>query len=129
MLMALGMFVFSLPTLTFDEWTRKSDYRHVTNPRVAADDATQATGAVTETISLTGCAMHEIGAGELSLDQLHVMKNSGDRWSLVDGTGKVWGSYVILSLDEKRRALFPDGTPRQIDFTLELLRVERDQVR
>lgn len=125
MLMALGMFVFSLPTLAFDEISRKSDYRHVNNPRFNADDANQATGAVTETVSLTGSAVHEIGEGEVSIEQLRTMKDTGDKWSLVDGTGKVWGSFVILSVDEKRRELFPDGSPRQIDFTLELLRVER----
>lgn len=124
MLMALGMFVFSVPTLAFDDLSRKTSYRHASTPRIGARDATQYTGVGEETVSIGGSAFAELADGEASIAQLRAMAEPGAAWSLVDGTGTVWGSYVLLTVDEKRRAFWPDGTPRQIDFAIELLRVE-----
>lgn len=124
MLMALGLFIFSVPTLAFDELARKTSYRHVSNARIGARDATQFTGIGDETVSIGGSAFFELGAGEASIAQIRAMAETGSPWSLVDGTGGVWGSYVLITVDEKRRDVFPDGTPRRIDFSLELLRVD-----
>jgi phage protein U len=124
MLMALGLFVFSIPTLAHDELSRKASYRHVSTPRMGARDATQFTGVGDETVSISGSAFTEMSDAEASIAQLRAMAEPGAAWSLVDGTGTVWGSFVILTVDEKRRALWPNGKPRQIDFALELLRVD-----
>ncbi len=124
MLMALGLFVFSIPTLAFDDLSRKASYRHASNPRIGARDATQFIGVGDETVSIAGSAFAELGEGEASIAQLRAMAETGAAWSLVDGTGAVWGSFVIQTVDEKRRAFWPDGTPRQIDFAIELLRVD-----
>ena len=124
MLMALGLFVFSLPTLAYDELSRKTSYRHAFTARIGARDAAQFTGIGEETVSIGGSTFHELGDGEASIAELRTMAESGEAWALVDGTGLVWGSYVILTVDEKHRDFFPDGTPRQIDFGVELLRVD-----
>lgn len=124
MLMALGLFVFSVPTLAYDELSRKSAYRHATTPRLGARDAAQFTGAGEETVSISGSAYAELSDGEASITQLRTMAESGEAWALVDGVGRVWGSYVILVVDEKHRAFWPNGLPRQIDFAIELLRVD-----
>ena len=44
--------------------------------------------------------------------------------ALVEGTGRVYGSYVIEGIKETRKELFADGTPRLIDFQLDLLCVD-----
>ena len=41
---------------------------------------------------------------------------------MVDGTGRVWGQWVINEAEEIRRVFEADGAPRRIDFTLKLLR-------
>jgi phage protein U len=41
----------------------------------------------------------------------------------VEGTGRVYGAYLLTSLSETRRELFSDGTPRLVDFQMQL---ERD---
>jgi hypothetical protein len=128
MLMALGLFVFSIPTLAYDELSRKAAWRHAATPRIGARDAVQFTGAGEETVSIAGNAFAELADGQASIEQLRTMGASGQAWALVDGAGQVWGSFVILTVDEKRRAFFPDGTPRQIDFAIELLRVDDAEV-
>lgn len=124
MLMALGRFPFSLSTIVHDELSRRTAWRHATSPRVGARDATQYVGPGEETIGFGGTAHAELTDGRASLDQLREMADTGQSWPLVDGAGTVFGAFVIQTLDEKHIALFPDGTPRAIEFSIDLLRVE-----
>ena len=124
MLMSLGLFPFSLPTLAHDDLSRRTAWRHATSPRVGARDATQYVGPGEETVSIGGTAHAELTDGRACLDQLRDMAATGQAWPLVDGAGTVFGAFVIQTLDEKHKALFPDGTPRAIEFSLELLRVD-----
>lgn len=126
MLLALGLFAFSIDTLAFDEIVRRADWRHATTTRIGARDATQFTGPGTETIALPGSVYLEIADGRVSIDELRRMADTGDAWSLVDGRGYVYGSYVITGIDDRGKVFFPDGTPRQIDFAIDLLRVDSD---
>lgn len=52
------------------------------------------------------------------------MADVGEARSLVDGAGYIYGAFVITALDEKHKAILPDGTPLRIDFSLDLLRVD-----
>lgn len=122
-MMALGMFVFSLPTLAYQDLQRKSGWRHARGPRIGALDATQFLGRENDTVSLSGTAYAELMAGRASLDQLRDMADQGAAWSLIDGTGRVYGAFVITGIDEGMKEFLPDGTPRKIDFGIELLEV------
>ncbi|RMB26236.1 hypothetical protein C8J47_3554 [Sphingomonas sp. PP-F2F-G114-C0414] len=126
MLLSIGLFAFSIDTLAFDEISRRASWRHATSARIGARDATQFTGPGDETISLPGTVYNEIVDGRVSIDELRRMADTGDAWSLVDGLGYVYGAFVITSIDDRGKAFFPDGTPRQIDFAIDLLRVDSD---
>ena len=124
MLMSLGLFPFSLPTLAHDDLSRRTAWLHATASRIGARDATQYVGPGEETVSIGGTAHAELTDGRACLDQLRDMAGTGQAWPLVDGAGTVFGAFVIQTLDEKHKALFPDGTPRAIDFSIELLRID-----
>ncbi|WP_242415536.1 phage tail protein [Sphingomonas panni] len=124
MLMSLGLFPFSLPTLAHDDLSRRTAWRHATASRIGARDAVQYVGPGEESVSIGGTAHAELTDGRACLDQLRDMAATGQAWPLVDGAGTVFGAFVIQTLDEKHKALFPDGTPRAIEFSLELLRVD-----
>jgi uncharacterized protein len=124
MMLSVGLFAFAIPTLAYEELSRRSAWKHATTPRVGARDATQYVGPADETISLSGVAYAELSDGRASIDQLRDMAATGDAWPLVDGTGRVYGAFVITGIDERQKAFFADGTPRQIDFGLDLLRVD-----
>lgn len=126
MLLSLGLFAFGIDTLAFDEIQRKSSWRHATATRIGARDASQFTGPGDETISLPGSVFTEIADGEISLNEIRRMANTGDAWPLVDGRGYVYGAFVITGLTETLKHFWPDGTPRQIDFAIELLCVDQD---
>jgi phage protein U len=125
-IMSLGMFVFSIPTLAYDQLQRRSDFRHARNARVGARDAAQYLGPGDETIALSGTVYAELTDGEASLDELRAIATAGEANPLICATGKVYGNFVIVGLDERHRDFFPDGTARGIDFALDLLRVDDD---
>jgi uncharacterized protein len=120
-LLSLGMFVFAIDTLAYDEFQRKRAWRFASNGRVGAKDAIQFTGADLETISLSGSAHIDLAQGRVSLDKLIEMASEGDDWPLVDGLGNVLGNFVITAIDERHRHFLPNGQPRQIDFGIDLL--------
>ncbi|WP_313228551.1 phage tail protein [Sphingobium yanoikuyae] len=123
MLMALGMFIFDLPTLAHDELQRRASWRHARSARVGARDATQFVGPGEETINLSGAVYAEIADGRVSIDDLRTMAASGEAWPLLDGTGTVFGDFVIEGIDERHAYLMIDGRAQRIDFAIDLLRV------
>lgn len=123
-LMTLGMFVFDLPTLTYNQLQRRSNWRHPTSDRVGARPKGQFAGAGDDDVTLTG-ALAPISLGSAdALDQLRDMAGTGEPFPLVDGTGHVFGAFVITGLDETKRALMDNGQSRISDFTLTLKRMD-----
>lgn len=123
MMMALGFFVFSLHTASYQEMQRQLAWRHASLPRVGDRPASQFIGADDETITLNGVLLPELAGTPLSLDVLQGMAATGDAWPLIEGTGRIYGLYVIESLQTTRSLFFQDGAARRIDFTLSLKRV------
>jgi phage protein U len=123
-MMSLGMFAFGLPTLAYAKLQRRQDWRHVRQTRVGARDANQYVGPGEDTITLDGVAMAALQPAGASLDELRRMAATGDCWSLIDGAGRVYGAFVILTIDEGQSEFFADGTPRKIDFSINLLAVD-----
>ena len=123
MLAALGLFVFEAASFPFAELDRRTEWRHARGTRIGALDASQYIGPGTDQVSIAGALVPEAGADYASIDTLRDMAAEGDSYQLVDGTGRVWGSFVITGLEERRRHLMLDGVPRMIDFSIQLDRV------
>jgi hypothetical protein len=126
MMMALGTFVFSLPTLAYQQLQRATAWRHAGSERVGARAAHQYLGPGEETFELSGIVAPELTGAPASLDLLRDMASEGRPLALVDGAGNVLGAFVITSLSETGTLFFPDGTARRIEFRLSLLRVDDD---
>ena len=123
-LLSLGLFVFSLETLTFDELTRKMDWRHAKSERHGARAASQFLGPGEDKISLSGSLVPELIGDYGAITRLREMAASGDAWSLVDGAGSVLGQFRIMNLDEHQTYHVPGGFARKIDFALDLDRAD-----
>lgn len=128
MMLSLGMFVFSLSTLAYQELQRQTNWRHASNSRVGAPPALQFVGRGEDTITLPGIILPELAGSILSLDALRLMANTGKAWPMVEGTGRIYGLWVIESLSETKTLFFRDGTPRRIEFTLTLKRTDDDRI-
>lgn len=127
MLMALGQFVFSMSTLAYQDIQRQNQWRHPSHSRVGAMPARQYVGPGDETISLKGVLAPELTGKTKTLDELRTMAGTGQAWALVSGTGDVFGAYVIESINETGSYFLPDGTPRRIEFTIALARVDDEK--
>lgn len=128
MMMALGMFVFSLSTAAYQELQRQTDWRHASNNRIGAAPARQFLGRGDDAITLPGIILPELAGSALSLDAIHLMANTGKAWPMVEGTGRIYGLWVIESLSETKTLFFRDGTPRRIEFTISLKRTDDDRI-
>lgn len=128
MMMALGLFVFSMDTLPYQKLTQQLAWRHPASSRVGMRPARQFVGIDDETINLSGVLLPEISGGDTSLDLIRYMGDTGEQWSLIEGTGRVYGFFVIEKLSITRELFFKDGKARRIEFTLDLARAGDDQL-
>ena len=124
MLAALGLFVFDMGSFPFETLARRSGWTHARADRVGARAASQFTGPGNENVSFTGAILPGVTGGLDTIEQLRSMADAGDEYPLVGGDGQVLGSFVIVSMDEGRKDLLPDGSPRSISFSIELERVD-----
>ncbi|WP_192955835.1 phage tail protein [Klebsiella pneumoniae] len=124
MMLALGMFVFMRQTLPHQTLQRDAEYRWPSNSRVGKRDSFQFLGPGEEKITLAGTLYPELTGGKLTMTAIRLMADHGRAWPLLDGTGTIYGMYVINNISETGSLFFADGTPRKIDFTLTLTRVD-----
>lgn len=128
MMMALGMFVFGMHTLAYQEFQRQNEWRHGSTSRIGARPARQYLGPGDETITLPGILLPEIAGSALSLDAIRIMADTGKAWPLIEGTGRIYGIYAIESLSETKTVFFSDGAARRIEFNIVLKRVDESRV-
>lgn len=124
MMMALGLFVFGLHTVPYQQLQRQLTWRHPSNSRVGARPTRQFIGRGDEFITLSGVLYPEITGGKISLAALEAMADTGKAWPLIEGTGLLYGLYVIEEQATTHSEFFPDGAPRKIEFTLKLARTD-----
>ncbi|CAI1147005.1 phage tail protein [Serratia ficaria] len=124
MMMTLGLFVFQLQTLPYQTMLRTVDYRWPSNSRIGQRPALQFLGVNEEKITLSGALLPEITGGKISLQLLDVMAAEGKAWPLLEGTGTIYGMFVVNNVSETRTEFFSDGSARRIEFSLTLTRVD-----
>ena len=120
MMMDLGLFVFELSTVSYQDLQRTTAWRHPSNNRVGNTPAYQFTGKDEETINLSGGIYPEITGYQNSLDMLRNMGDTGKQYILIEGTGKIYGLVVIKEVQETRSNFFHNGGTRKITFSVSL---------
>lgn len=121
---ALGLFVFQLNTTPYQMMQINQKYRYGVNNRVGKRPAVQFIGLDNDDITLSGTLLPSLTGGKLSLLVLEQMAETGRAWSLIDGTGNIYGMFVIEEITQSKSEFFVDGAPRKIDFTLKLKRTD-----
>lgn len=99
-------------------------WRHPGQNRINARPSSQFVGAGDETITLTGVLLPEVTGGELSLDALRKMTDTGKSYPLIDGRGTVHGQFAIERISKGNSGFFSDGAARKIEFSLTLKRTD-----
>lgn len=127
-MMTLGLFVFTLDTLPYQQLQHRIGWRLPGNSRVGQRKSVQFLGPDDETVNLSGVLLPEITGGDTALALLRAQADQGRAWPLIDGTGEIWGYYVIESMDAARTYFHADGKARRIEFTVALKRVDDESL-
>ena len=89
----------------------------------------QYTGVGSDTITLPGLIYEEYGFGyRYAVDELATMASTGQGFVLMDGSGYLYGVYVIDNIDETKTYLLDNGVPRKVDFTIKLSRTDDERI-
>ncbi|MFJ5480886.1 phage tail protein [Pectobacterium carotovorum] len=126
MMMVFGMFVFALQTTPYQQLQHSQQWRHVKNERTNRSASWQYIGAGESQITLSGVLYPEITGGNLSLSALTTMGYMGRPWPLIEGTGKIYGMYVLTGLQRTNSEFDRYGNAKKIEFSLSLQRVDED---
>lgn len=126
MMMAYGMFIFMLDTVPYQALQQETAWRHVKNDRVGKSAKWQYIGTGEDSITLTGTLYPEVTGGDVSLTTLRTMAYGGKPWPLIEGTGSIYGMFVITNITENRSEFMKDGKAQKIEFTLSLKKVSED---
>ncbi|STE19139.1 bacteriophage tail protein GpU [Escherichia coli] len=106
MMMVLGLYVFMLRTVPYQELQYQRSWRHAANSRVNRRPSTQFLGPDNDMLTLSGVLMPEITGGRLSLLALEQMAEQGKAWPLIEGSGTIYGMYVIEGLNQTKTEFF-----------------------
>ena len=123
-LMTLGMFVFGMDSLPYQNLLRSTEFRHGSQERHGARPARQFLGPGAQSVTITGLLVPEVAGEYAALETLEEMGGTGDDYPLMDGYGRVFGNFIIKRMDEEHRNILAGGIPRQKSFTIELERVD-----
>jgi uncharacterized protein len=124
-MMTYGGFRFCIATAAYEELTQISSYSWPEQPIAGSEPVLQFTGTEAETITLRGViypAASFVAWPKQQVPSLRTMAEKGIPYILVSGKGKNFGSWVIEKITEKSGPFFADGTPRKIEFDLNLKR-------
>lgn len=124
MMMTLGLFVFMLKTVPYQELQLQRSWRFAANSRVGLRPAMQFIGADNDPITLSGVLLPEITGGRLSLFAIEQIAELGKSWPLIEGGGTIYGMYVIESISQTKSEFFDNGVCRRIEFTITLKRTD-----
>lgn len=130
---ALGQFIFSSSTIVPKEVDRADNYAWESVPRSGREPARQAKGKGDSTIAMNG-AFYPCDKGNAwTLDILREQADAMKPLLLISmasdtqGWAGVRGRYTVDNITEKDRYLWPNGTPRKIEFSLALTRYGEDR--
>lgn len=128
MMLALGLFVFSLQTLSYQELQRQTSWRFAENSVLFVRPRQQFIGLGADTIALKGELRPEIAGKAISLSYLRSMADTGKAWTLIDGAGRFYGLWIITDINESKSIFLNNGQAKKIDFDLNLKRIDDDRV-
>ena len=124
MMICYGFFVFSLKTLPYKNMKINKSWSWASNNRVNKRSALQFTGPNNETINLSGSVYSEITHGRVSLEVLERMAYLSVPMPLIEGDGVPLGFFVLNSVEKTYTELDRHGSPKKIDFTINLTKVD-----
>lgn len=119
-MLMLGTFQFSLNVAVFQEMQRRTEYKWPTQDRFGQRQARQFTGVGEDTITLPGVIYPEYKGSTSAMKNLRALAEMGQPNILLDGTGQIYGRWVVTNVEETRSIFAFFTQPKKIEFTVTL---------
>lgn len=126
-MLALGPFRFEMGHATYQSLALSQSWRWPEQARIGREPALQFTGREPAEIRLQGVLFPGFDAGLAQVEEMRELADRGEPLQLVDGLGRVWGSWVIVEVGDTRSVLMDDGQPRRVGFELKLKAYGEDE--
>ena len=126
-MLALGPFRFEMGQATYQSLAMSQSWRWPEQARIGREPALQFTGREPAEIRLQGVLFPGFDAGLAQVEEMRALADLGEPLQLVDGLGRVWGSWVIVEVGDTRSVLMDDGQPRRVGFELKLKAYGEDE--
>lgn len=127
-MMTLGRFQFGIRTAAYQDLARNTEWRWPSQERFMRGQALQYVGPGADTISLPGVIYPEWRGGAGQVEAMRAIADRGEPMMLIDGTGILWGKWVIEKVDERQSVFAAAGIPRKQEFTINLRRFDDEQL-
>jgi phage protein U len=118
-LMTLGSIRFSVAEGAYRTLERTLEVRTARLDRARGQSARQVLGE-DETIVIEGTVYPLYRGGLDRVDSFRELARTYEPQMLTDGTGKVWGRFLIERVEERGSELLPNGVAQRQDFRLSL---------
>ncbi|WP_218644496.1 phage tail protein [Thiomicrorhabdus cannonii] len=125
-MMMLGPFMFALDTAAYQSLTHTVEYKWADLERIGNRPMSQFTGIGKETVEMPGVIYPHYKGGLHQVQAMRELAGLGKPLPMVDGTGKIWGEWVIEQVQETLRVLVKNGAPLKIEFSLNLKYYSRE---
>lgn len=119
-MMQIGNYQFSIGTAAYQELTRVHSWRWNEVPRAGRKPASQYDGPEAATLELSGVIYPHYKGGIGQIVAMRKEADKGEPLMLVDGTGKIWGKWVIRTIEEGQSRHFDRGMPMKQQFRMSL---------
>lgn len=128
-MLALGDYRFSIETAAYQTLSRSQSWNWTEQPLISGEPSLQLVGKSSPVISLEGTIYPEYKGG---FTQVQEMASEADKGRPLDllafdssgelQTGVYIGQWVITSIVETHRVFRANGSPRAIEFSIQLKR-------
>ena len=120
MLMQLGIVTFEVYPFNAQGYSRDTGFDYVRKDVIGTMRPSESMGESDESMTIEGRLFPDKFGGLDSMDQMHIMRQSGTAQILVRGDGRNLGWFQIERISEKSSMLAADGVGKIIDFTITL---------
>ncbi len=120
----LGEFVFSIDGTSYDAFDHNSSYRWASIAIVGGKPKLHFMGPNSDKVLIRGTLFPTFRGGLGQIEKMRAQAGKGEPLRFVTTTSKVGvnlGKWVISSIKEQKSYFLPNGVPRKIRFTLELI--------
>ena len=117
--MTVGPIRFGVAEGAFQRLSRELEIRTAKMERAGAQTARQVLGR-DETLDISGLVFPEWRGGPGRVERFREIARAGEPQMLTDGTGGVWGWWLIERVTEEGSSFLANGVPQRQEFRLTL---------